>query len=79
MEKCGHSGAGSLTAIGQPATGAAARGAVSGKAANPGLNDPQFWASVGPAVFHSLQAIAKFGQSAVAPAIDWALVQREPG
>jgi hypothetical protein len=68
MEKCGRSGAGSPTATGQPAIGAAARKAVSGKAANPDINDPQFWAGVGPAVFHGLQAIAKLGQLATAPA-----------
>jgi hypothetical protein len=37
-------------------------------AANPDLNDPQFWAGVGPVVFHGLQAIAKLGQSAAVPA-----------
>jgi hypothetical protein len=69
MEKCGSSGTGSPTATGQPATRAATQRAVSGKAANLDLNNPQFWAGVGPAVFHGLQAIAKLGQSATTPAV----------
>jgi hypothetical protein len=79
-EKCGCSGAGSPTATSQPATRAAAQRAVSGKAANPDLNDPQFWAGVGPAVFHGLQAIAKLGQSTTAPAameaMEWPIFSR---
>jgi hypothetical protein len=69
MEKCGYSGAGSSTATGQPAIRATAQGAASGKATNPDLNNPQFWASMGPTVFHGLKAIVKFGLLAMAPAV----------
>jgi hypothetical protein len=77
MEKCGRSGAGSPTATGKPAIGAAAQRAVSGRAANPDQDDHQFRARLGPAVFHGPQEIAQWRQSAAAPgataAIKWPL------